>query len=171
METGCLASGNHFFPVFQILMAVKAFFAPSVNLFFQQILYLAGANYFVPILQIYFLLEAVFSSCGIIFQKNPLLRSVVTDFLFNGIDILSFIFSLKTLLRLGKPIFKKILSLLVKTVFYIFSDTDSTRSSLLVHLHRIFQLILRSGYWKRFLVLFKPLAFRAFFCWWTPFMK
>ena len=89
-------------------MAIKAFFAPSVNLFFQQILYLAGANHFVPILQISFLLEAVFSSCGIIFQKNPLLRSVVTDFLFNGIDILSFIFSLKTSLPLeGNQYLKK----------------------------------------------------------------
>ena len=46
----------------------------------------------------------------------------------------------------------------METVFYTFSDTDSNRSNLLVHLHRIFQLILHSGYWKRFLVLFKPLA-------------
>ena len=57
---------------------------------------------FVPIPQISFLLEAVFSipSRGNISSTNPSLQPVATDFLFNENDILSFIFSLKSLLPL-----------------------------------------------------------------------
>ena len=41
----------------------------------------------------------------------------------------------------------------------IFLDTDSNGSSLLVHLSRIFQLIIHSGKWKQFLVNYKSFAF------------
>ena len=42
---------------------------------------------------------------------NPLVRPAATDFLFNGDDILSFIFSLKPLLPLeGEQYLKKIIS-------------------------------------------------------------
>ena len=45
-----------------------------------------------------------------------------------------------------------------------FSGTDSNGMSLLVHLNRIFQLILYFGEWKRFLVNYKPFAFIQSFC-------
>ena len=58
--------------------------------------FLASGNHFVPISQISFILEAAFPSRGNILES--LLPPVATDFLFNGNDILSFIFSLKPLL-------------------------------------------------------------------------
>ena len=96
---------------------------------------------------------------------NPLLWPVATDFLFNRNDILSFIFSLKPLLPLeGEQYLKKSYFCQWKPFSLIFSDTDSNGSSLLVHLNRIFQLILHSGQWKRFLVNYKPFAFiQSFF--------
>ena len=51
------------------------------------------------------------------FKRIRLLQPVGTDFLFNGNDILSFIFSLKPLLPLEG---NQILILLVKTVFFNF---------------------------------------------------
>ena len=53
----------------------------------------------------------------------------------------------------------------METVFFkFFSDTDSNGSSLLVHLNRIFQLILHSGCRKRFLVNYKIFDFiQSFF--------
>ena len=52
----------------------------------------------------------------------------------------------------------------METVFFNFSDTDSNGSSLLIHWNRIFQQILHSGWWKRFFVNYKPLAFiQSFF--------
>ena len=46
----------------------------------------------------------------------------------------------------------------METIFFNFSDTDSNGSSLLVHWNLIFQRILHSGQWKRFLVDYKPFA-------------
>ena len=84
---------------------------------------------------------------------------------FSGSDILSFIFSLKPSLPLeGDQYLKKSYLCQWKSFSLIFLDTDSNGSSLLVHLYRIFQLILHPGQWKRFLVNYKPFAFiRSFF--------
>ena len=82
------------------------------------------------------------------------------DFLFNGNDFLPFIFSLKPLLLLeGDQYLKQSYFCKWKPFSVILPDTDSNGSSFLVHLNRIFQLILHSGYWKRILVNCKPFAF------------
>ena len=47
----------------------------------------------------------------------------------------------------------------METVFLVFPDTGSNGSRLLVHLNRIFQVILYSGQWKGSLVNYKPFAF------------
>ena len=79
-------------------------------------------------------------------------------------DILSFIPSLKPLLSLkGDQYLKKSYFCWWKLFSLNFSDTDSNGSSLVVHLNRIFQLILHSGWWKRFLVNYKPFAFIQIF--------
>ena len=79
-----------------------------------------GGNYFVPISQISLPLEVVFPTLGNIFQRNPFLQPVATDFLFNGDDILSFRFSGKPLLKLeGSQYLQKIIWLLEETVFFI----------------------------------------------------
>ena len=82
------------------------------------------------------------------------------DFLFNGNEILSFIFSLKPFLPLQEGQYLK------KSYFYqqkpfslIFSDTDLNGSSLLVHLNRIFEVLYSS-----FCLITKPFAFiQSFF--------
>ena len=56
-----LSSGNHFFSfIFQMLLAVKAFFPSSVNLFSNKSFNLASGNHFVSISQISRPLAAVF---------------------------------------------------------------------------------------------------------------
>ena len=87
------------------------------------------------------------------------------DFMFNGNDILSLIFSLKPLLLLEEDQYlKKSYFCQWKPFSLIFSDTDSNRSSLLVHLNRIFRLIPHSGQWKQFSINYKPSDFiQSFF--------
>ena len=82
--------------------------------------FLASVIHFIPIPQISFLLEAVFLSRGNIFQTNPLLGSVAKDFLFNGNDILLFIFSLKPLLLLEVDQYLKKAFSASETVFFNF---------------------------------------------------
>ena len=70
METNFLASGNQFFPIFQMLLVAKAFLS-SANLLFTKFFildgetnFLASGNYFVSISQIALPLEAVFPYSG-----------------------------------------------------------------------------------------------------------
>ena len=85
---------------------------------------------------------------------------MTTNFLFNGSDILSFIFSLKLLLPLKEDqCLKKSYFCQCKTFSLIFLDIDSNGNSLLMHLNSIFERILFSDWWKRFLVNYKPFAF------------
>ena len=135
--------------------------------------FLASGNHFVPIAQISFLLEVVFPSRGNMFLTNPLLRPVATDFLFNGNNILSFIFFLKSLLPSERDQYlKRSYFCWWKQFSLNFSDTDSNGSSLFVHWNRIFQRILHSGSGNGFwLITNLLLLFRAFFCWWTPSLK
>ena len=89
---------------------------------------------------------------------------MATDFLFNGNDILSFIFSLKALLPLeGDQYLKKSHFCLWKPFSLTFSDTDANGSRLLAHWNRILQRILHSGQGKWFLANYKPFAFTQSF--------
>ena len=96
--------------------------------------FLAIGNHFVPIPKTSFLLVVVLPSRENIFETNPLLWPVATDFLFNENDILSLIFSLNLLFLLeGGRHLKRSYFCWWKPFSLIFSDTDSNGSSLLVY--------------------------------------
>ena len=110
MERGFLASGNQFFFFFFFKYSwqlklfspwCKFIFTTNPLFWLLETDFLASGNHFAPMSQITFLLKAAFPSSGNIFKTNlNLLQPVATYFVFNGNDILSFIFSLKPLLPL-----------------------------------------------------------------------
>ena len=94
--------------------------------------FLVSGNHFAPISQVSLPLEAVFPSFENVFEMNPLLQPVATDFLFSGNDILSFTFFWKPLLQLeGSQYLKKqnLISARRNRFLQGFSDTDSNGSS------------------------------------------
>ena len=68
VDTGCLASENHFFSIFHILLTFKAYrkfiFTTNPLFWLLETDLLASGKHFVPIPQISILLQAVFPSCG-----------------------------------------------------------------------------------------------------------
>ena len=80
--------------------------------------FLVSGNHFGPISQMKRPLEAVFPSRGNIFSANHLLRSVATDFLLSGNDILSVIFFETIIAIRGKPIFKKSIYLFLINIYF-----------------------------------------------------
>ena len=120
---------------------------------------MARRNQFGPIPQICFLREAIFPSRGSILNES-IIRASGNRYSVQWKRYSSIQTFFETIIAIrGRPIFKKILFLLVETICVIFSDTELNGSSLLVHLNCMFELICHSGWWIRFLVNCKPFAF------------
>ena len=144
VETGYLASRNHFFPFFRYSwqLAVgswqlkifpaqcKFIFTTNFLFWLDETDFLASGNYFVPVHQISFILEIVVD----IYFKRILYYGQCQRIFFLMGTILSHSYFFETIIAIrGRPF------------SLIFSDTNSNGSSFLIHFNRIFQLILHSG--------------------------
>ena len=128
MKTGCLAGENQFFPIFQILLALKPFSAwckfifttnPLVCLV-ETVLWLVKTILF-QFLKYHFCWKQFFHLVEKYFKRILYYGQWQRIFCLIGTILIHSYFLMSTIIAIrGRPIFKRILYLLVETVFFKF---------------------------------------------------